>query len=227
MIQFQNEGKKIIDFLTELSENNTKLWFDEHKKDFDLIHKDFKRIINELSQEIHEFDTSLIPAKAETYIFRIYKDLRFSKEKIPYKTHLAAYICNGGRKSPKAGYYIHFEPNNSFIAGGVYKPPTPIIQSVRQEIYFSHKEFFKIIENKDFINLLDGLMDDKLNKVPKDFPNNHPASEHLKYKSLIASKNFSNTEVLKSDFFDTVIHTFKALQPLNTFINNSIDLIDQ
>jgi uncharacterized protein (TIGR02453 family) len=226
MIQFQNEGKNIINYLSNLIENNNKEWFDANKKQYDGILKDFKRVVGELTSQIVQFDPSLVPSKPETYIFRIYRDLRFSKDKIPYKTHFAAYICNGGKKSPKAGYYLHIEPHKSFLAGGLYKPSAHLLHGLRQEVYYSAKEFLSIVENEDFKTKLDGLMEDKLIKMPKEYPMDHPTSEYLKYKSMIAMKKFSNDEILYPNFFENVLDVFKTLQPLNTFINKSIDLMD-
>lgn len=224
MQHFDSNGKNILDFLSELNLNNSKEWFDKNREIFNSIMKDYKKVINELSIEISKFDPDFKPTKAEDYIFRIYKDLRFSKEKIPYKTHIGAYICNGGKKSPKAGYYLHLEPDNCFLGGGLYKPSTAHLHALRQEIYFSTNQFLEIINNPDFVQNVDGLMDDKAKKMPKDYSETHIAAEYLKYKSMISIKNIPTKNVFKNDFMDVVLKTFKSMQPLNAFINNALEL---
>jgi uncharacterized protein (TIGR02453 family) len=119
---------------------------------------------------------------------------------------------------------LHIEPGNCFVAGGLYKPSTALLKGFRKELYYSSKEFLAIVENHNFKNHLDGLMDDKLTKFPKEYPSDLPVSEYFKYKSMIVSKKFDDDEVLKNDFFDKVLKSFAIIAPLNIFINKSIDL---
>lgn len=215
-----------LDFVERLDKNNNRDWFLEHKSEFDEIMRQFKIFIFDLANEIASFDPLFKPEKPENYVFRIYKDLRFSKDKTPYKNHIAAYISNGGRKSIKAGYYIHFEPNQCFIAAGVYKPDVKILRAIQKHIYFHAEDFIKIVESTEIKKYFDGFMEDKIQKVPKDLPSDHFISSYFTYKSYIFSKNFENSAIDNPGFFSKVLDSFKAAEPFNTFVNSAIDLIE-
>lgn len=218
--------KGALNFVEALVQNNNREWFLAHKSEFDDVMRSFKLFVTELALDIEKFDATFKAEKAENYVFRIYKDLRFSKDKIPYKNHIAAYICNGGRKSQKAGYYIHFEPNQCFIAAGIYKPDSKILKAVQKHIYYHANDFLAVVESSDMKTYFDGFMEDKIQKVPKDLPVDHFLSPYFTFKSYIFSKRFENSEINNHDFILKVKAAFKAAEPFNTFVNTAIDLIE-
>jgi uncharacterized protein (TIGR02453 family) len=152
--------------------------------------------------------------------------VRFSKDKSPYKNHFGAYLCNGGRKSKYAGYYVHIQRNSSFFGGGVYRPQKDVLKAIRQEIYYSMGDFTNIINNKDFKNVYSELMDDKLMRGPKDFPKDCEAIEYIKYKSYIASCELNEKQIHDKSFSAFLVNGFKLLLPFNNYINNAIDMAD-
>lgn len=212
-----------LKFLLQLASNNNKPWFDAHRDQYEMARTDFEK----LAERVKQLLTPLVPELAEQQtkhcIFRIYKDVRFSKDKTPYKAHLSAYFSKGGRKYEGAGYYLHIEPGKSFVAGGLWMPSTALLKSVRQEIDYNFEEFKKIVESKMFRKYFGKLAEDKLKTLPKGYEASNPAIEYLKYKSFIAEHSFSDDDVLHQNFATACHRAFSAMQPLVDFINRSLD----
>ena len=137
--------KTILDFLTNLKANNNRDWFNENRNLYDDAKSDFESLINRLIPAIYNFDPDIGTLSAKQCVFRIYRDVRFSKDKSPYKTNMGGFIARGGRKGGFAGYYLHIDPQQSFIAGGMHMPPPNILKKVRQEILYNIDEFKSII----------------------------------------------------------------------------------
>lgn len=157
--------------------------------------------------------------KAKDCVFRIYKDVRFSKDKTPYKTNMGASINPDGRKSLIAGYYLHIEPGASFLAGGIYMPEPNILNAVRQEIDYNPKPLLKIFSAASFKKYFNGLDEiDKLKTVPKGFDKNHPQIELLKHKHFIVTRNLSDKDILSKDFDKAVLAGYKAMQPFIEYL---------
>ena len=176
--------KTLFTFLENLSKNNNKDWFDENRKQYEQLRNEFIDYIQKLINEISNFDKSVANLDAKKTIFRINRDIRFSKNKSPYKNNFGAYINGNGKKSDTAGYYLHIEPNNSFLAGGMWQPQPNIISKIRQEIDYNSKDFLKIIENKKTIELFGALeKTDTLKTIPKGYNPNVNYAEYLKLKS--------------------------------------------
>ena len=215
--------KTTIDFLNELSENNNKAWFERNKKGYDDAKEDVEKIVEQLIQRLCTFDEGIIGVNAQDAMFRIQKDARISKDKIPFKTHLGASIAPGGRKSGLAGYYLHIEPNGeSFVAGGIWMPEKEPLYKIRQVIADHAWEFKKILNARQF-KIYFGLLEDHQGKtIPKEFSKGHPEAELLKYKSFIVSHAFDDKEIMAPDFVDRVSDICKTLYPLNKFINDAI-----
>ena len=160
--------KSTLDFLSKLSKNNNRDWFEKNRPDYELAKTNFKEFVSEFILSTSKFDPSIKHLEAKDCIFRINRDVRFSKNKAPYKNNFGAILAPGGKKSFDAGYYIQLQPGASFIAGGMWQPPTPQINAIRQEIDYNAEEFKKIIGAKEFKKLLGKLSDeDKLKTVPK------------------------------------------------------------
>ena len=137
-------------FLGELRKNNNREWFQANRKWYEQCRSEFEFFVTLLINEIGKFDRSIGALKASDCLFRIYRDIRFSPDKTPYKTNFGAYIAKGGRKSEFAGYYFHIEPGNCMLAGGIYMPSKEILKAIREEIYHNTEDFLAIIHNKDF-----------------------------------------------------------------------------
>ena len=127
--------------------------------------------------------------------FRIFRDVRFSKDKRPYKTNFGAFIAKGGRKSMNPGYYFHIEPSGSFVGGGVYMPPAEPLQAIRNYISENGAEFLEIINDNKFKKVYPEMYDDKLKTAPKGFPKDHEFIDLLRYKSFVFSKELDNSEI--------------------------------
>ncbi len=210
-------------FLRQLAENNNKPWFDAHREDYDAGRADFERLTDRVKQLMTDSVPELAEQQTKHCIFRIYRDVRFSKDKTPYKAHFSAYFSKGGRKYEGAGYYLHIEPGKSFAAGGLWMPSSALLKAVRQEIDYNFEAFREIVEDKTFNKLFGQLAEDKLKTLPKGYDAENPAIEYLKYKSFIAEHSFTDKEVLHQHFATDCHRIFKTMQPLVDFINRSFD----
>lgn len=227
MHHFQPEREQILSFLKELTENNNRDWFKTNKADYDEAMEDFQKIILALSEEVRKIDTSIKEDLIKNYIFRIFRDVRFSKDKSPYKNHFGAYIANGGRKSELAGYYLHIEPGETMLAGGVYGPQKEVLKAIRNEIYYNSGKLREILATDDFTSHFGKMEGSQLKTGPKDFPKDHEAVDLLKFKDFIAWRKFTDEEVLSEDFFEHLLEAAKALKPFNDFINQAIAMREE
>ena len=186
----------IFNFLEQLSENNNREWFHGHKPEF-LKAKESLEIITEiLIKEIGKFDKEIGALQAKNCIFRIYRDVRFSKDKSPYKTNFGAFLVPGGKKSGKAGYYLHLDPDGSFLAGGVYMPASDHLKKLRKHIFEHTDELKQIISKPAFKKDFGSISGDKLNLTPRGFPADFPDLDLLKFKSYIVVKNYNKYAVI-------------------------------
>lgn len=214
--------ENILSFLSELTINNNREWFNNNKKRYLIIKKDIELFAQYLIKETAKFDPDIKDLQPKDCIFRIYRDLRFSPNKEPYKTNIGIYLSKGGKKSFYAGYYFHLEPSGCFAGGGLWMPPKDILNSVRKEIFYNADQFKKIINNKSFRKYYSDIVGDKLVNSPKEFPPDFPDSDLLKYKSYVFTYNLNNKE-LNKELQSLIPDLFKALLPLVKFINNAID----
>lgn len=213
-----------LDFLKKLKKNNNKEWFDKNKKLFEAAKEDFLAYVEKLVAGVAAFDPSAKDLDPKKCIFRIYRDVRFSKDKTPYKTHLGAHITRGGVKASGTGYYIHIEPGNSFLAGGWWMPESSELNAIRQEIDYNQQEFEKLLKDKAFVKYFNKLDEEhKLKTVPKGYDKEHPAIELLKLKSFTVTNEVKDDVVTGKDFLKHTINVFKAMQPLNNFLVRSVD----
>lgn len=213
--------KKILEFLTDLSQNNNREWFAENKSAYLYVKNEMELLVENMISKISVFDVSISDQLSKKCLFRIYRDVRFSKNKIPYKINMGAVIVSGGRKTGKAGYYIHIEPDKSFLAGGVYLPEAKILKAIRQEIQYNTEEYKSIIGKKDFKQLFGEVYGEKLKRPPKGFPAEFGDMELLKYKSYAIIHPFSDLELLQNSFLEDAVQVFKKMKAYNDFINRS------
>lgn len=215
-----------LKFLRDLKKNNNKPWFDAHRSQYEAAKKDFETFIQEVISTHGKKDPEIKDIIAKNCLFRINRDIRFSKDKSPYKTNMGAYISKGGKKSPLGGYYFHCEPGKSFLGGGIWQPMPDKMKKVRQEIDYNWDEFKKIIGSKKFKSIYKDLYtgeDMSLSKVPQGFEKDNPAAKYLKLKSWIAMRNIKDSDLTSKRLLKLTMDTFQALYPLLIFLNTAVE----
>ncbi len=213
--------KETISFLTELKENNNKPWFDANKKRYEAAKANVVAVAGEIINGLTKLDKRYGEIKPEKAVFRIYRDIRFSKDKTPYKTNLGAGFGFGGKDYERAGFYLHIQPGNVFVGGGCWQPAAPTLKAIRQEIDYNFKEFKSILDKKEFKKWHGELGGDKLKNPPKGYEKDNPALEYLKHTSFTATHQFSDAEVASPKFAENVLTAYKAMNPLIEFLNRA------
>ena len=215
-----------VSFLKALKKNNNKPWFDEHRKNYEAAKKDFEGFVQQVIAAHGKNDPQIADLVAKNCMFRINRDVRFSKDKSPYKTNFGASINPGGKKSLRAGYYIHIEAGKSFVGGGLFMPQPPELKKVRQEIDYNLSDFKAIIQDKKFNSTFGSLSNDadlKLSRVPQGFEKDSPAADFLVYKSFIAMQPLPDNALTDKTLGRDIIKAFVAIQPLLRFLNRNIE----
>ncbi len=215
-----------LTFIKKLEKNNNKTWFDENRHLFVDAKSDFEKLVTEVIQSFGKTDPDIAPLLAKNCIFRQNRDIRFSKDKTPYKSHFGASFDRGGKKSGFAGYYLHIEPGNrSMVGGGIWMPEAPALKKIRQEIDYNWDEFSNLLHQKDFRKVYGDLETNeyKLSREPKGYEKDNPAIEYLKLKSLVAIVKITDEELTAKNLANQVIKAFSALMPLVNFINRSLE----
>ncbi len=214
----------ILKFLKQLANNNRKEWFDENRKTYEIAKGEFETILTSVIEKSILNDKLLMGLEAKKCMFRINKDVRFSKDKSPYKLNMGASINPGGKKSMIPGYYIHIEPGKSFLAGGTWQPMPEVLAAIRQEIDYNSKEFRKILAAKEFKTYFKTLSDDdKLKTSPKGYEKTHPDIDLLQHKSFIVVHDLTDEQVMNKNFPSYAAKMFKAMLPLNSFLRNCME----
>jgi uncharacterized protein (TIGR02453 family) len=214
----------VLDFLTQLKLNNNREWFQENKKWYEASKKEVENFISEMITEISEIDPSVQTPALKDCMFRIFRDVRFGADKSPYKTNFGGFIARGGRRSKFPGYYFHFEPGESMLAGGVYQPQPETLKLMRNEVYYHSPELKEIMGKPSFRKYFGHLGDfDKMKKAPKDFPADFPDIDLLKYRSYIVSQNIPDKIVTSDNYQKQIIDMVRELQPFMAFLNRAIN----
>lgn len=214
-----------LKFLKDLKKNNNKPWFDNHRKEYEIAKADFAAFIQAVIDKHAKNDPSIKSLVAKDCMFRINRDVRFSKDKSPYKTNFGAYINSGGKKSILAGYYFHCEPGQGFTGGGLWMPMPPELNKVRQEIDYNFADFKKIVASKKFKSVYGDLSRDAeyvLTRVPKGYEADNPAAEYLKLKSFVALTTLKDSDLSSKELVKKTVTAFEALKPLIEFINEGL-----
>jgi uncharacterized protein (TIGR02453 family) len=214
----------ILKFLKDLAKNNNREWFEKNKHRFNAAKTDFEVFVTGLLAEMIKFDESLAGLEPEKLIFRIYRDVRFSKDKSPYKKNMSAAMSSAGKGLVVPGYYFHIEPGNkSMLGAGLYMPLPENLVKVRQEIDYNGATLTKIMKERKFkSNFGDFWNEDKLKNVPKGYAKDHPRAEWLKLKSFIVMRSFSDKGVADKKFLRNIAGIAKAAKPLNDFLEEAI-----
>ncbi|HTP10767.1 MAG TPA: DUF2461 domain-containing protein [Anaerolineae bacterium] len=214
--------KPALDFLLALRDNNNKSWFQAHHAEYEAARQSFEDFVDDFIQEfrsIEDFEN----LSAKDCVFRIYRDVRFSKDKSPYKPNMGASVALGGKHSLRAPYYLHIEPQGqSMLAGGIYMPTPDQLATIRRAIDRNPSGLKAAINNKSFKKHFGSLSGEKLKTPPRGYPADHPDIELLKYKHFIAGHNLSDKEVLSPRLMAQTIEVFAALKPLLDWLNDAV-----
>ncbi|MEO5891507.1 MAG: DUF2461 domain-containing protein [Ferruginibacter sp.] len=214
-----------IKFLQNLQKNNNKPWFEANRKIYEAAKTDIQEMVTQLIPAIAKFDAPIGNLAVKDCTFRINRDVRFSKNKSPYKSNMAAYFSRGGKKASVAGYYFHCEPGKSYAAGGFYSPMPPQLANIRQEIDYGFDDWKKIVEGKTFKKYfpsgVDGL--ELLVRPPKGYDESNPAIQYLKMKHFIVSKPFSDAELQSKTLVKDVAKVFETIKPMIDFLNRAVE----
>ncbi|WP_276497324.1 DUF2461 domain-containing protein [Pontibacter litorisediminis] len=215
--------KSTLSFLADLAQNNTREWFNENKPRYEKARKNYIGFLDELLQEMQHFEPAARGQQGKDLVFRIYRDVRFSKDKRPYKDHFGAYVAEGGRKSVLPGYYLHLAgANKSFLAGGLWYPPAPELKAVRQEIDYSLDVFKRLVESEEFKQRFGAVEGEQLKTTPKGYEKENPAIHYLRFKSWNAVMPLPDEVVLRPDFLQVVLDSFRMLKPFNDFFTHPL-----
>lgn len=215
---------KLLNFLTDLKNNNSKEWFEANRSTYDYIKSDFVEFYDDILKEISKFEPRIAkePERARR-IFRINRDVRFSKDKTPYKSNFGGAIVPGGMDSGLGGYYIHIEPGNCGVAGGMWQLTPKSLERVRRGISRNFFEFLDVINDKDLQKTFGGLeKESSLKRVPTGFDKDDDAAEFLKLRKFTVWKVFKDEEISEEDFLDKVVFAFKQVKKLNDFLDARI-----
>ncbi|MDO8316215.1 MAG: DUF2461 domain-containing protein [Flavobacterium sp.] len=218
-------SKETLQFLDDLKANNNRDWFLENKKRYEAFKKDYQQLVADLLDAMKPLDPSLEMLEVKNCTFRINRDIRFSKDKTPYKSHLGIWLSSGAKGLNRSGYYIHLEKGASFIAGGLYCPESEDLKKIRKEIAYFHDDLEAILEEKDFkreFGDFDRNEKDTLKNPPRGYDKEHPAIELLKLKSFESSQKIEFSAAAKKDFVAVMSRKLIALKPLNDFINRAL-----
>jgi len=215
--------QEVLNFLSELKENNNKEWFDQNRNRYEASRKKVLFLTELVIHEIAKFDPEIGIQDPKNCVFRIFRDVRFGLDKTPYKTNMGSFIAKGGRKSTSAGYYLHIEPGSSFVGGGSYCPPADALKAIRTEIFDHPEDFRQLIRNDSFLKVYPEMYDDKLKTAPKGFPKDFSEIDLLKYKSYAFTSRLSDSDVIGEAYVTKTVTAMKQLHPVNRFLNTALD----
>jgi uncharacterized protein (TIGR02453 family) len=213
-----------LDFLKDLIKNNNREWFHEHKGDYDKARENMIEFAGNLIAGLHKIDPAIDEAlDAKKCVMRIYRDIRFSKNKTPYKNNFGVSIPTMGLRNGGVEYYLHITPGESFIAGGYWMPENDHLKAIRQEIDYNAADLKKIIDEPGFVKLFgDFRSQEKLKTVPKGYDANNENIDLLKLKSFIVLHKIKDADLIKADALQNVVSLCNKLHPLTVFLRNAI-----
>jgi len=216
--------REVLGFLEQLKEHNDRQWFQENKSRYETARLEVEQLVHSIIPGISKFDPEIRYTEAKDCMFRIYRDVRFSKDKSPYKTNMGAWITPAGRKSFGPGYYIHIQPGESFLAAGVYMPTPEALKKIRNEVYYNFGEFTAILEEKKVKKYFQGLSEmDKAKMAPKDFPKDFQGIEWLKHRHYILSCPLSEATIESNGLTGWILDVFEGVQPFQHFLRRALE----
>lgn len=221
-------SKDTIEFIKDIAANNNREWFHSQKKRYELVKADYKQLVTHLLAEMQQHDASLAVLTPKDCTFRIARDIRFSADKSPYKTNLGIGLSTYGKKSGMAEYYVHIQPGNAFIAGGIYQPDAVQLRKIRREIDVFNEDLVAALNGSDFCRIYGDLSrEDVLSRPPKGYSADHKAIEYLKLKRFIAVAPLDDKMFTQPDFVGHLVGQMKPLKPLVEFINRGLQASDE
>jgi uncharacterized protein (TIGR02453 family) len=214
--------KEILEFLKDLEVNNNRDWFEKNRQRYEQTRKQFMTFTGMMISEIRKFDDELPLLNPKDCMFRIFRDVRFSNDKSPYKTNYGSYMARGGFKAGFAGYYFHISPEECFQSGGIYMPPPEHLHAIRQEIYYRPEDYLKIVNDEQFKRIYTDGYFDSLKTAPKGYPKDWEYIDLLKPRNYAFSHQIRPEELSSPDLFADTIERFKIISPLNRYLNRAI-----
>jgi uncharacterized protein (TIGR02453 family) len=214
-----------LKFLKDLKKNNNKPWFEKNKFAYLTAKEDVDQFVAQMIEGLGRSDADIAPLQIKDCTYRIYRDIRFSKDKTPYKTHMGAYLNKGGKKMPTGGYYFHLEPGRNMISGGLWMPQAPELNRVRQEIDYNFDEWTGILKNRSFKKIFpDGPEQEEiLSRPPKGYDVENPAIEFLKLKNFVVTRMLTDGQIQSRSLLKEVLKTFETMGTYVHFLNRSIE----
>jgi len=219
--------KESLQFLDDLKANNNRDWFLENKKRYEVFKKDYYQLVADFLDTMKPLDPSLETLEVKDCAFRINRDIRFTKDKSPYKSHIGVWLSSGAKNKNRSGYYVHIDKEGCFIAGGFYAPESEDLKKIRKEIAFFYEDLQAILNEPNFKKEFGDFNRNENNMLktsPRDYDADHPAIEFLKLKSFETIQKFDISEVLKKDFVSKMSKKLILLKPLNDFLNRALTI---
>ncbi len=223
--------KDSLKFLSDLSKSNNREWFNIHKDSYINAHDNIIAFADALLIEMSKHD-DIETASGKKSVFRIYKDVRFSKDKTPYNTHWSGTFKRATKKL-RGGYYFRIEPGNSFLAGGFWGPEPNDMKRIRQDIDTNYKAWRKLLAGKMLAETFGKMIGDQIGSAPRGYAKDHPAIDLLRYKQFLLKYQFTDEEVSSPDFFYNANNVFKKMHPFFDFMSeilttdaNGISVVD-
>jgi uncharacterized protein (TIGR02453 family) len=215
-----------IQFLKDIAKNNNKPWMDANREVYLAAKEDFENLVARVIEKTGSFDADIKELEPKNCTFRLNRDVRFSKDKSPYKNNFGASFSRGGKKSIAAGYYFHCQPGNAFAGGGLWMPMPPELKKIRQEIDYNFADFSKIFNNKKFRTQYDGFERSSeyiLSRPPKGYEADNPAIEFIKLKSFVCMKKIPDAQLTAKTLVKDITAAFEALTPMIQFLNQAME----
>lgn len=218
----KTNAKEIFDFLKELTVNNDREWFHAHKAEYDELREAWILDVQRLIGMMAEYDATLKGVQASDCVYRIYRDIRFTKDKTPYKTYFSTVVARGGRKTLKSCYYLHMQPGDAGLHGGIWCPDRELLSKLRHSIDDNIEEFLGIINGKEFTKRY-RFVSESLKTMPKGFPREHPYAEYIKMKEYLVSHNVPDSYFTTGDWVEKAAADFRPLMEFHNFLNYTFD----
>jgi uncharacterized protein (TIGR02453 family) len=212
-------------FLKDLKKNNNKPWFEKNKSGYLDAKDDAEQFVAQLIQGLGKVDADIAPLHVKDSTYRIYRDVRFSSDKTPYKTHMGAFLNKGGKKMPTAGYYFHAQPGRSMAGGGLWMPMPAELSKVRQELDYNFAEWTKILGDRKFKKYFPEGLDQEeiLSRPPKGYDAENPAIGFLKLKSFVVTRSLTDSQMTSPSILKEVLNTFASMKAFVYFLNRALE----
>jgi uncharacterized protein (TIGR02453 family) len=216
--------KSTLVFLSSLKKNNNKPWFEKNRSLYEAAKENLLALSAELIRQLSKMQPALHSIQPKETMFRINRDVRFSKDKSPYKTNMGLYLNPDGKKADSPGYYIHIEPGKSFLAAGIWMPQPGTLAMIRQEIDYNLKDWEKIINGKSFKQSFEnGLsQEDRLSRPPKGYDKENPAAAFLQLKSFVVIRPLDEEDLTAKEFVKNAVKHFEHAKPMMDFLKTAI-----